>query len=91
MVEAFCWELPVVAFDIPDLADLPLDCSVKAPPFDAHALGRAMVELVGDAERRRRLGVAAKTFARQFDWDELARRYEVFLEEVSALVPSTGD
>jgi glycosyltransferase involved in cell wall biosynthesis len=81
-LEAFCHQTPLVAFAIPELAELPDECVVKVAPFDTAALGQAMVELSRDSSRRARMGQAAKDFVRRFDWDDLARRYEDFLETI---------
>jgi len=83
LVEAFCHRVPVVVFDIPELGDYPADCCVKVPAFDAAAYGEALVDLANDPARRRALGEAGKAFARRFDWDDLARRYEDFLVSVA--------
>lgn len=79
MVEAFCHELPVVLYAIPELAWLPASCSVKLPPFDVSALADALHDLLADSERRRRMGGAARQEARAYGWDALAGRYEKFL------------
>lgn len=83
LVEAFCYRLPVVLFGIPELAEIPDECCVKVPPFDPRALGAALLALAQDAPRRLALGRAAKTYARGFDWDDLARRYADFFESVA--------
>ena len=51
-------------------------------PFgDAGALGRAIVELLDDPLERHRMRKAAYTFARQWVWPEVGRRYlELFAE-----------
>jgi len=82
LAEAFCYELPVVMFAIPELLELPDDCCVKVPPFNCQALGSAIKALVEDSPRRHAMGLAAKQFARGFDWDDLAARYEKFLGQI---------
>lgn len=82
LLEGLASGLPVLLFGIPELADVPDSCCLKVAPFDTTALGQAMLELSRDTMRRQRLGEAAKVFARQFDWDQLARRYEDFFETV---------
>jgi phosphatidylinositol alpha-mannosyltransferase len=80
LVEAFCFQMPVILFAIPELTWLPDTCCVKVTPFDEAAFGRAILELARDHERRHAMGAAAKLFARQFSWDDLARKYEEFFE-----------
>ena len=82
LAEAFCYELPVVLFGIPELLELPDDCCVKVPPFNCQALGSAITALTEDSPRRHAMGLAAKQFARGFDWDDLSSRYEKFLSQI---------
>ncbi|MBM3881589.1 MAG: glycosyltransferase family 4 protein [Verrucomicrobia bacterium] len=81
-LEACCYAVPVVLFDLPDLAELPPHACVKVPPWDTAAYAQAIVTLARDAPRRRALGQAAKAFVREFDWDTLAARYEDFFESI---------
>jgi glycosyltransferase involved in cell wall biosynthesis len=80
MVEAFCYQVPVVLFGIPELAELPDACCVKAPPFDTATYGQAVLGLTRDSARRQALGAAAKALARHYDWDDLVKKYEDFFE-----------
>jgi len=82
LLEAFCWQLPVVLYSIPELRWLPDACCIKVAPFDVRGLGDAMMALVKDEARRRRMGEAAKTWVKQFSWDALAERYENFLVKI---------
>ncbi|HOC01469.1 MAG TPA: glycosyltransferase family 4 protein [Verrucomicrobiota bacterium] len=82
LLEAFCHAVPVVVFDIPELSDIPGDCCVKVPAFDTRAFGEAVLDLVTNEARRSALGRAAKAFARRFSWDDLARQYAAFFEEM---------
>lgn len=82
LAEAFCFGLPVVMFDIPELRGMPESACVKAPAFDAVAFGKALRELLADPDRRARMSQAAKAEARRYDWDDLSRAYEAFLSEV---------
>jgi glycosyltransferase involved in cell wall biosynthesis len=84
LAEAFCFGLPVVMFDIPELRGYPETACVKVPPFDAPAFGRALRELLADDARRARMSAAAKAEARRYDWDDLSREYEDFLAETVA-------
>lgn len=81
-LEACCYAVPLVVFDIPELGDLPASCAVKVPPFDTAALRRALAELADDAPRRAALGAAAKRLATAHDWDDLAPRYADFFESL---------
>lgn len=80
MIEAFCYRLPVVLFGIPELVEVPDTCCVKVPPFDVPALSQTLLTLADNPTLRHTMGLAAKAYARAFDWDDLARRYADFFE-----------
>lgn len=82
LIEALCHALPVLAFDIPELGDIPNEVCVKVPPFDATRYGEALLKLRADADRRAALGGAAKQYAHRFDWDDLARSYAAFCDRI---------
>jgi glycosyltransferase involved in cell wall biosynthesis len=61
IIEAMAHEKPIIATEvggIPDLVDESV--GILVPPGDANALGQAMTKLAGDAELRRKMGVAAR-------------------------------
>lgn len=82
MLEAFCYRLPTVIGDIPELAGVPSSCCVRVPPWDVTGLSRELLRLLTDPKRRVAMGRAAKEYVRRFDWDDLARRYEEFFEKI---------
>ncbi len=81
-LEAFCWELPVVLFAIPELAWLPDSCCVKVQPFDVQGLGSAIGGLAANPERCREMGRAAKLWVRRFNWDNIAEEYARFFASI---------
>ncbi len=65
---------------------------IFAPPEDVPAMTRAIVELASDADRRRRMGEAGRSYViRSFDRDALARDYIEVLERVVLRSGSRGD
>jgi glycosyltransferase involved in cell wall biosynthesis len=82
LLEAACYRLPTVCFRIPELSDVPESLAVKVPAFNAPALGAAILALASDPARREALGLAAKRYVRDFDWDLIAARYERFFQQV---------
>ena len=86
VVEAMSKGLPVVSFDCPrgpgEIIDDGRD-GILVPPGDVEALGAALLALVEDADRRRRLGAAAVETARRYDAGEIARQWESLARELA--------
>lgn len=77
MLEAMSAGLPVVATDVGDVPRvLDADCGVLVPARDPSALAAALGALLGDSDRRKRLGDAARLRAqRHFGADAWAERH----------------
>ena len=76
---------PVVVSDIPELryaVDAGFGISFKTG--DAKDLSEKIKFLLEHEVLRREMGQRAKEYARGFTWDEIAARYESFLEDTSA-------
>ncbi len=73
---------PILAPNGPDLRELLRDGdnAVLVPPGDARVASRALAGLLGDRERRQRLGAAALDTSRGLTWDARAEKIERFLE-----------
>ena len=57
------------------------------PRGDTNALAQAIGSLLGDPERRRRMGIAGRQRAlRLFDWDRTAEQFEALYRDVGAKV-----
>ena len=66
VMEAMAARLPVVATSVGGVPELVADgeTGLLAPPGDPEALAARLIELLSDAERRRRMGERARTFVR---------------------------
>jgi phosphatidylinositol alpha-mannosyltransferase len=84
LTRAFAAALPVVASDIDGYRDVMTpETGFTVRPGDVHALTEALVELLSDEDRRRRLGLAARRLAEErYSWDEIARRLVDVYERV---------
>jgi phosphatidylinositol alpha-mannosyltransferase len=84
LTRAFACATPVVASRIEGYTDVAgAENGILVPPGDADALAAALVELLEDESRRRRLGAAARESAKAYSWDTIAGR---LIEIYEALV-----
>ena len=87
IVEAMSKGLPVVSFDCPrgpaEIIHHGRD-GLLVPDGDVAALGAGLLELVGDADRRRALGAQALETAGGYGVDAVGERWEELLAAVRA-------
>ncbi len=86
LTRAFACACPVVASDIPGYRAVMTDeTGLLVPVADADALAGALVELLGDEERRRTFGEHARRIAiERYSWDDIVRRLDGIYERVAA-------
>jgi phosphatidylinositol alpha-mannosyltransferase len=83
LTRAFASATPVVASDIPGYADVAgPDTGMLVPPGDVDALAAALLELLEDEPRRRRLGEGARQTAERYSWTRIASRLVSIYEDL---------
>jgi phosphatidylinositol alpha-mannosyltransferase len=86
LAESFACATPAVASNISGYADVAIpEAAALVAPGDPAALAEAVVELLGDEERRVAMGRAARAHAvANYGWDDIAQRLEETYLEVAA-------
>ena len=88
IVEAMSKGLPVVSFDCPrgpaEIIEHGRD-GLLVPPEDVDALAAALIELIGDEERRRAMSKQALETARRYALDAIGRQWEALLSDLEPL------
>ena len=74
MLDAMSLGLPIVATDVPALAETAADGAELVPSGDASALADVIAGVLGDAATADRLGVAAGDRAKAFTWRDAAEK-----------------
>jgi glycosyltransferase involved in cell wall biosynthesis len=87
VLEAMATGLPVVVSRVSGTAELVPDAEHGSvvEPGDAEGLADAVIALLGDPERRRRMGERAGEHARSFSWDACFAKTGALLREVAAV------
>jgi phosphatidylinositol alpha-mannosyltransferase len=90
LTRAFACATPVVASDIDGYrAVMSGETGVLVPPEDHEALAEAIVRLLEDEPRRRRLGSAARRIAEErYSWDAIGARLARIYEDVAGTAPT---
>jgi phosphatidylinositol alpha-mannosyltransferase len=83
LTRAFACGTPVVASDIEGYRGVAgPETGILVPPGDVAALAKALVELLEDEPRRRRLGEAARVVAEKYSWNRIAARLVAIYEDL---------
>jgi D-inositol-3-phosphate glycosyltransferase len=85
-IESFAAGRPVIASQLPGLADLvhANRTGLLAPPESPQALAEAMLQIAQDPSRADQMGSAARQFVQAFDWRGIALRHIALYEELIA-------
>ena len=85
LTRAFASATPAVASDIEGYAAVATpESALLVPPGDADALAEALIALLEDELRRRKLGEGARKVAEQYSWEPIAQRLLAIYEELTS-------
>jgi glycosyltransferase involved in cell wall biosynthesis len=89
VIEAMAAGLPVIASDVPGLAQVVGDWGVRIPPKDPEALAGAIRRLLDSSELRREFAQKSIRRAADFDIEKTVDGYiEVYEDVLSGKIPS---
>ncbi|MBX9681340.1 MAG: glycosyltransferase family 4 protein [Gemmataceae bacterium] len=90
VLESFASATPVIATNLAGLEDLiqPSETGLTAPPENASLLRDAMARLLADPRETLRMGEAARRYAADFTWREIARKHVELFEQLKARSPA---
>ncbi len=84
-LEAMGCGAPVIAADVPSLHETVGKAALLVPPTDVQQLARALVEMLGDEQKRTHFSRAGLEWAAQFTWERTARlTLDVYRDAISA-------
>jgi glycosyltransferase involved in cell wall biosynthesis len=90
-LEASAMELPVIASDVHGIPDVVRDghSGILTPPRDIEAIADAIVGLLSDSDRRRRMGTAGREYVRRhYQWRDNVRLMEALYQDITAQAAS---
>ncbi len=92
LIEAGACGKPVVAAGVGGIPDIVRDgrTGMLVPPGDAVSLSRAVVDLLGDTEKRVRMGEEARRWVRRFSSDRMVRKFSGVYEGLAAEDRTSG-
>lgn len=73
---------PLISFNIEGLAWVPETISVKAKAFKVEELASALNKVSTDKEFRKSLRKGCRAFARNYGWNKISKKYEIFCRDV---------
>ncbi|HEV3407403.1 MAG TPA: glycosyltransferase family 4 protein [Gaiellaceae bacterium] len=90
LIEAMSKRLPVVSFDCPTgprQVIAPGENGLLVPNGDVDAFASALLEVIEDDEKRRRMGDAALETARRYSLEEIGREWADLLSDLAGVPP----
>lgn len=73
---------PIVCMDVDGLAWVTEDVAIKAQPGDVTSLANALLTMTIDKQKRAELKKNARPFAKQYGWNNIAKQYASYCNEV---------
>ena len=71
--------------DVDGLAWVPTTISIKAQPGNAKSLANSLLTMTTNKNKRTALKKNARPFAKLYGWDNIAKQYESYCNEVVSM------
>lgn len=82
-LEALAAGKPMICFDIEGFSWIDPSVCLKVPTHDSDQLATAIIHILAQKKLRTTLSLKARTFAKPYTWDVIAKEYETFAQSVS--------
>jgi len=81
-LEGLAFGKSVIAYDIQGFSWIPDNLIFKVKQGDTHAYSRKVLSVFQKKELRQKVNHSAPIFARKYTWDNVAREYATFIDEI---------
>lgn len=80
LLEAWCYEVPTIIFDIEPLNWIPDDIAIKITPFNKEKFSTELIKLNENEDHRKSISQKGKDFVQRFNWENITDQYKDLIE-----------
>lgn len=89
-LEACSFGIPILSFDIEGLSWLPAKVCLKVEPFNTEEFANGLLKLLSNEKLRKKMGENGFKFSRNFDWEEISKKYEKYIFKILGVVEDSN-